>query len=191
MEAAGRLRDDIRRVRRRDRRGVFQRPPGQLAVTAGRSLRDLLSRRRARPAGGAWHLEKSDCEDRGRLAARSYRCEPTAARAIVSTRFCSMVNDAKNSRTIATPSAAPSVRVIQTPPQGYGDKGATAMPGLCLPVEIVTAVGDTAIRQPPHEGRCLTNPQLDYEFADCAHPAISAHRARHRVQFRSRDRRVR
>jgi hypothetical protein len=65
------------------------------------------------------------------------------------------------------------------------------MPGLCLPVEIVTAVGDTAIRQPPHEGRVLTNPQLDYEFADCAHPAIPAHRARHGVQFRSRDRRVR
>ena len=101
-----------------------------------------------------------------------------------------MVNDAKNSRTIATPSAAPSVRVIQTPPQGYEDKGATAVPGLALPVEIVMAVSDTAIRQPPHEGRVLTNPQLDYEFADCAHPAIPAHRARHDVKFRSRDRRV-
>src|SRR3954465_13576126 len=145
MEAVGRLRDDIRCVRRPDRRGVFQRPPGQLAVTAGRSLRDLLSRRRARPLRGAWHVEKSDCEDRGRLAARADRCEPTAARAIVSTRFCSMVNDAKNSRTIATPSAAPSVRVIQTPPQGYEDKGATVVPGLSLRTKIVTAVGDTAI----------------------------------------------
>jgi len=58
-------------------------------------------------------------------------------------------------------------------------------------MEIVTAVGDTAIRQPPHERRFLTNPQLDYEFAVCAHPAIPAHRARHGVQFRSRDRRMR
>jgi hypothetical protein len=53
------------------------------------------------------------------------------------------------------------------------------------------AVGDTTIPQPPHEGRFLTNPQLDYEFADCAHPAIPAHRARHGVQFRWRDRRMR
>src|SRR3954470_1699146 len=98
-----------------------------------------------------------------------------------------MVNDAKNSRTIATPSAAPSVRVIQTPPQGYVDKGATTVPGLSLRVEIVTAVGDTEIRQPRQQDRLLTNPQLDYEFASCAHPAISAHRARHAVQFRSRD----
>jgi hypothetical protein len=33
--------------------------------------------------------------------------------------------------------------------------------------------------------KSLTKPQVDYEFAGCAHFAISAHRSCHRVQRRS------
>ena len=126
METDGRLYLHGGRVRCREGHYVLPRPSGLLAVSPGRPVCDLLSRRCPRPTRRAWHLEKGNREDRDGLNRLSYRCEPTVARAIESTRFCSSVSDAKNSRTNKTPSAAPNVRpnvrfMAVTPPQGFTD----------------------------------------------------------------------
>jgi hypothetical protein len=163
MEIARRLRAARQDVRCRQGHRVLQRPPEKLGVASGRPLCDFFSRRCPRTSRGAKYGAESDHEDRYRVGRLSYFCGTAAARATATTRFCSTVNDAKNNRTITTPSAAPNVRVIEQPPEGFfadGIGGATCVPAYRKHAQTIGQSPDSASRVRAARG------QRDNDFED-------------------------